>query len=139
MTPALPGQQNPYKGTPPRGWIRVRLHAVDGAVYEVELIADTGCPYYAVLGSVDLLRCKLTEAAPEDTVYGQLEGAWLRMSIPEVGLDRQLIGYASDVVAQVTQDSHPDFTGLVGLPLLRLMDYGGDADWFWIRPAGSAP
>jgi hypothetical protein len=31
--------------------------------------------------------------------------------------------------------SSPDFGGLVGLPLLRLMEYGGDADWFWLRPA----
>jgi hypothetical protein len=139
MTPSLPGQKNPYKGTPPRGWIRVRVHAVAGTIHEVELIADTGCPYHAVLSRADLLRCKITEVAPEDSVYGQLEGAWLRLSIPEVGLDYQLIGYGSDIVAQLTQDSCPDFAGLVGLPLLRQMEYGGDADWFWIRPAASVP
>jgi hypothetical protein len=112
---------------------------MDGTKYSVELIADTGCPYWTVLGSGDFNRCKLTEVAPEDTVYGKLEGAWLRLSIPEVGLDRQLIGYASDLVAQLAQDSCPDFVGLIGLPLLRMMQYGGDADWFWIRPAAATP
>jgi hypothetical protein len=28
-----------------------------------------------------------------------------------------------------------DFDGLAGLPLLGLLEYGGNADWFWLRAA----
>jgi hypothetical protein len=33
----------------------------------------------------------------------------------------------------VVKRSDPEFGGLVGLPLLRMLEYGGDAGWFWIR------
>ena len=44
-----------------------------------------------------------------------------------------MIGYGSDAVVAATQANSPDFGGLVGLPLLRTMRYGGDADFFCPR------
>jgi hypothetical protein len=41
--------------------------------------------------------------------------------------------FGSDEAAAAATRSHPDFVGLVGLPALRLAEYGGDSDTFWIR------
>jgi hypothetical protein len=57
----------------------------------------------------------------------------------EFGLDVDLIGYASDAVVTVAKASSPDFEGLVGLPFLRFLEYGGDAQSFWLRSAPSQP
>jgi hypothetical protein len=40
------------------------------------------------------------------------------------------VGYANDKVVEVVQRSDSGFAGLVGLPLLRLMEYGGNAETF---------
>jgi hypothetical protein len=45
----------------------------------------------------------------------------------------------SDAVASSTQASSPEFQGLAGLPLLRLLEYGGDASSFWLRAATATP
>jgi hypothetical protein len=50
--------------------------------------------------------------------------------MPELGLIEPIHGYGSDSVAQAVKRDSSDFSGLVGLPLLRLTEYGGDADWF---------
>jgi hypothetical protein len=137
MTPSQPGQRNPYKGVHPRGWVRVELFATDGTSREVELIADTGCPFDLIVDEVTLGQCKLIEVPDVRSCYGDLVGGWLRIVIPGVGLDLQVIGFASDRVVQDAQADCPDFAGLLGLPVLRMTEFGGDADWFWIRPAGT--
>jgi hypothetical protein len=79
-------------------------------------------------------------AAPDlHSNFGLLEGGWLHLAMPELGLDQDLVGYASDAVVTATKASSPDLLGLAGLPFLRLLEYGGDADWFWLRPAHSRP
>jgi hypothetical protein len=62
---------------------------------------------------------------------------WVR--IPELALDEHVMGYASDAVLAGARASSPDFEGLAGLPLLRLTQYGGDRDWFWLRPPAASP
>jgi hypothetical protein len=59
--------------------------------------------------------------------------------IPKISFDQQVLGYASDAVVSAAQASSPDFAGLLGLPLLRLMGYGGGADSFWVRPGAGTP
>ena len=54
--------------------------------------------------------------------------------MPELGLAQQIVGYASDAVVKAVKASSPDFAGLAGLPFLRLLEFGGDADGFWLRP-----
>jgi hypothetical protein len=68
------------------------------------------------------------------TNFGLLRSGWLRVVIPELGFDRQLLGFASDQVVAAARSSSPAFEGLAGLPLLRMMQYGGDASSFWLQP-----
>jgi hypothetical protein len=66
-------------------------------------------------------------------------GGWLHVDIPEVRLNQDIVGYGNDAVVSAAKASSPDFGGLADLPLLRMMEYGGDADWFWIRPLQRQP
>ena len=83
-----------------------------------------------------MARLKARDGPDLNTNFGLLQGGWLQLAMPELGLTQTVLGYASDAVAAAAAASHPDFQGLAGLPLLRLAEYGGDADWFWIRPVG---
>jgi hypothetical protein len=89
------------------------------------------------LGSIHRLRQKRVRDIP--TNYGRLTGGRIRVVIPAIGFDDIVLGYGSDPAVATARKSHPDFAGLVGLPFLRLMEFGGDANDFWIRPAGAAP
>jgi hypothetical protein len=48
------------------------------------------------------------------TNFGQLDGGWMRLSMPELGLTQQVLGFASDAVMQAARKSHSEFDGLVG-------------------------
>jgi hypothetical protein len=132
-------QRNPYKGSPSRPWVRVRLTAPDGTTHEVELLADTGNPCAIIISPTLLARVKLRATADLNSNFGLLEGGWLHLNMPELGLDHDVEGFASDAVVIATKASSPDFEGLAGLPFLRLLEYGGNADWFWLRPATARP
>jgi hypothetical protein len=138
VTP-LTEQRNAYKGTPSRGWVRVHLVASDGSSQVVQLLADTGNPCAVIIDTPSLGLMSLIPGPGVNTNFGPMTGGWLRAVIPEIGFDQQVLGYASDAVVAAAQASSSDFAGLIGLPLLRLMEYGGDADWFWVRPAAGAP
>lgn len=139
MTTGSAEQRNAYKGSPPRPWVRVRFTAPDGTTEELDLLADTGNPCAIIISHGKMARLKQGAAPDVNTNFGTLEGGWLQVNMPEFGLDQRLLGYASDVVVQASKTSSPDFEGLVGLPLLRMVQYGGDSDWFWIRPAPNQP
>jgi hypothetical protein len=59
--------------------------------------------------------------------------------MPELGLTNLVLGFGSDHVLQAVQSDCLDFQGLVGLPLLRMLEYGGDEVAFWIRKRQPAP
>jgi hypothetical protein len=86
-----------------------------------------------------MARLKAGDAPDIQSNFGLLQGGWLQLAMPELGLTQPVVGYASDAVAAAAKASHVDFAGLVGLPLLRLLEYGGDANWFWVRPKGGTP
>ena len=132
-------QRNLYNGTPPCCWIRVRLRAPDGSDHEFNLLADTGSPVAIILGLTTLATMKHGDASGLGSNFGQLVGAWFHVRMAELGLDHKLVGYGSDNVLSTVKTGCPDFEGLAGLPLLRLMEYGGDADAFWVRPLGVKP
>ncbi len=134
MTPAPGGQRNPYRGVPPRAWIVASLIAPDGTRQQFDLVADTGCQFHLVIAKATLLRFQERPGVPQVSSYGHHASGWVRVVIPEVGLDQLLLGCESDVVVGLVQADDPDFAGLVGLPLLQFMEYGGDATEFWIRP-----
>jgi hypothetical protein len=126
-------QRNPYKGSPLRPWVRLNLVAADGTTKEIEALADTGSPCALIVSSQVMRDCNLGLAPGMSTNFGALDGGWLRIRIPGTGLDQVLLAYASDGVVQSVQDSHSDFQSLAGLPLLMLLEYGGDGDAFWVR------
>jgi hypothetical protein len=132
-------QRNPYKGSPPRPWVRLRLAAPDGTPHEVELLADTGNPCGIIISQAAMANVKLQAAPDINSNFGLLEGGWVHLTMPELGLDQDLVDYACDAVVSAAKVSSPDFEGLAGLPFLRLLEYGGDADWFWIRGVQSRP
>jgi len=130
-------QRNPYKGSPPRPCVRLSLTANDGTILEVELLADTGNPCAIILGQEHLGTLKRGHAPDMHSNFGGLQGGWLHVSMADLGVDRYLVGYASDAVMKAAKASHPDFDGLAGLPFLRLLEYGGNEDSFWLRPGNS--
>ena len=139
MSGAPQEQRNPYKGTPPRSWIRIELVALDGTVQSLELLADTGSPFLLIVSDGTMRRFAWQPAPGRASSFGQLPGGVLRVAIPQLGFDSLVVGFASDALVREAQVSSPDFEGLAGLPFLRMVEYGGDADWFWIRPQGSNP
>jgi hypothetical protein len=139
MTPASHGQRNPYKGMIPRAWVRLRFVAADGTLHERELLADTGSPCAIIVGPADLNLLVHAGAAGVNSNFGFLTGGWLELQMPELGLAQPIHGYGSDSVLQAVQRDSSDFSGLVGLPLLRQLEFGGDADWFWLRMASTSP
>jgi hypothetical protein len=105
----------------------------------MDLMADTGNPCAIIISRATMARLKQRTAPDVNSNFGLLEGGWFHVRMPELGLDQEITGYASDAVITAAKASSPDFEGLVGLPLLRMLEYGGDADWFWIRPSQPGP
>ncbi|MGA2616749.1 MAG: hypothetical protein ABSF26_04010 [Thermoguttaceae bacterium] len=73
------------------------------------------------------------ESIRTDSNFGPLEGGWVRIVIPELGFDVKTLGYGNDSVVKVVKRSDTGFGGLVGLPLLQMLEYGGDDGRFWVR------
>jgi len=125
-------QRNTYKGVPPRAWVRLHFVALDGVIYERELLADTGSPCAVILGQSDLRLLSRSNAPAVGSNFGQLSGGWLRLAMPELNLTSRVLGFGSDHVLQTVQAASTDFAGLVGLPLLRMVEYGGNGGAFWL-------
>jgi hypothetical protein len=134
VTRAAPEQRNAYKGSPPRPWIRLNLRAADGSVGEVQLLADTGNPCALIIGTDVMKRFRRGDAPDMGSNFGPLTGGWLQALLEDIEFDRHFVGYASDAVVSAAKASDASFGGLAGLPLLRMLEYGGDASEFWVRP-----
>lgn len=130
-------QRNIYRGSPARAWLRLELISADGSVHEAELLVDTGNPCAIILDMATMQSLRWRESISTSSNFGTLEGGWLRIAVPEIGLDAKVLGHANDAVVAVVKRSDPGFDGLVGLPLLRMLEYGGDSGWFWIRSSGT--
>jgi len=128
-------QRSIYKGEPARAWLRLQLISVDDGVRELEFLVDTGNPCAIIVDTATMQSLRWRESITTDSNFGPLEGGWLRIAIPELAFDEKTLGYANDSVVNVVKRSDPGFAGLVGLPLLRMLEYGGDAGRFWIRPS----
>ncbi len=78
MSPATSEQRNPYKGTPPRTWIRVRFIAPDQSTHEVDCVADTGSPFAAIVSSALMAALKYADSPDANTNFGQMTGGWIK-------------------------------------------------------------
>ncbi len=126
-------QRNVYRGEPARAWLRLELVAADGRARQLDLLADTGNPCAIIVDTATMQALRWRESIRTDSNFGPLEGGWLRIVIPELAFDVKTLGYGNDSVVNVVKRSDPEFGGLVGLPLLRMLEYGGDAGRFWVR------
>ena len=132
----MPEQRYPYRG--PRPWLRLGFMAADGSVLYLDLVADTGSPASLILRE-DLFDRLVPEPTRDRAGnFGLLRGGWLRLYNPELGLVEFVEGYGNDDAPRRVARSHPDFAGLVGLPVLRLGEYGGNATDFWFRTQAPA-
>jgi hypothetical protein len=105
-------------------------------VEAVDLIADTGCPCSLVISRDLMERMRHAAALGMSSNFGPLAGGWLRVTIAELDFDEMVIGYGSDAVAESARRSDAQLEGLIGLPLLRRLGFGGNAESFWV---GSVP
>jgi len=80
------------------------------------LIADLGCPFEFVIDARTLHRLRWREESSQQSNYGQLEGAIMRVVMPEVEFDQHLPAYASSRVVRMTRAE--GFDGLAGKPFL---------------------
>jgi hypothetical protein len=126
-------QRNYYKGRPLRPWIRVALLADNGETLSIDAFADTGNPCALIVSTEVMERFNLGLTPGMNTNFGRLEGGWLRVQIPELQFDNNIQAYAGDAVIEAARASHDDFSALAGLPLLRIIEYGGDSESFWLR------
>ena len=97
------------------------------------MLADTGNPFAVVLGQADLVKLMQAELRGVNTNFGTMTGGWIQLAMPEFGLTRRVSDFDSDRVLQAVRADSSDFLGLIGLPLLRMLEYGGDHAAFWIR------
>jgi hypothetical protein len=67
------------------------------------------------------------------TQNGILAGVWMRLCMPSTGVVESVRGYGNDVWPSAVTAEDPAFAGLVGLPILRLGEYGGNTADFWFR------
>ena len=96
---AISEQRNPYKGSPARSWVRLRLEAPDASIVELDLLADTGSPCAVIIGGQSMLRLKVADAPDVSTNFGLLQGGWLRVAMPELGLVCPVVGYGGEIRA----------------------------------------
>jgi len=126
-------QRNTYRGEPARAWIRLRLMSLGNHSCEYDFLFDTGNPCAIIVGTSMLRDFLWHESVDAHSNFGTLEGGWLRLAIPELEFDVKTLGYASDQVVDVVKRSAPSFAGLIGLPLLRMLEYGGNRGHFWVK------
>lgn len=83
------GQQNPYKGDPPRAWAKGRFEKADGTgTIEIELVADLGDPTEGAISTDNMRRLKVADAPDVVTNFGREDGGWVCINMPEVGLEK---------------------------------------------------
>ena len=98
---------------------------------DLNLLADTGNPCALIISPARMALLKQRDGVDVNSNFGLLEGGWLHVAMPDLQVDAEVLAYASNEVVMAAQASSPDFEGLAGLPFLRLMEHGGNADAFW--------
>ena len=126
-------QKHAYLGRTPRPWLELPFRNTAGLVHKLKLIADTGCPQGIILAPKWFDSLVTFHFASIRTNFGVMDGGWLQVFDPDSGFGELIRGYSSGSAAGFAAASHSDFAGIVGLPILRLGEYGGNASEFWFR------
>lgn len=125
--------RNAYRGTLSRAWVRLDFQAPDGTVLPLDLVVDTASDDGLVIRKSVLDQLSCGPATSYVSHWGFMHGAWLQLHMPAIGLVERVRAYGNDIIAAQLAAEDPDFVGLVGLPILKLGEYGGNADAFWFR------
>ena len=112
----------------------MHLIAPNDQLRTLELAVDTGNPCAIIIDAEMMQTMRWRESSSAQSNFGSLDGGWLRVAIPELEFDVKLLGHANDSVVDVARRSDAKFVGLAGLPLLRMLEYGGNGGFFRIRP-----
>ncbi len=133
-------QRNRYRGPLNRAWLRLDLRAADGTVHSLDLVVDTASHYGLILRRSLFEQLVHRRIDPEFNQYGMMHGGWLQLYMPASGLVELIRGYGNDILATGVAEEDSNFMGLIGMPVLRLGEYGGNATDFWFRyPPTSTP
>ena len=132
-------QRNAYKGRSLRAWLRFTFRNDAGLYADVQLIVDTGSPMGLILNPTLFDEYVFDLGKLTATNFGPMESGWFQLQMLGGGPAEVVRGYLSEPVGKMAAKSHPDFAGLVGLPILRLGSYGGDATDFWFRSSYPQP
>ena len=133
MPEAHEEQRNIYRGEPARAGCESVYRPCRPAADSSTCSFDTGNPYEVIIDAATMRSMQWHTADRSESNFGIAEGGWLQIAIPEIGFDSFIVGYANDKIAAIVKRSDRDFDGLIGLPFLRMLEYGGDRGYFWIR------
>jgi hypothetical protein len=112
----------------------VRFGRADGSgTFERALAVDTGDEQAVRIGSADMDLFRHRRGPTEQTNFGRAVGGWVMLSIPEIGLERAVLAFATDELLAVIREISPDLAGQVGMRFLRMVEYGGNDHEFWVR------
>ena len=126
-------QRNSYKGRPLRPWLTLGFLERTGQPLELELLVDTGAAQAIILQQELFERLVIRKTRNIKTNFGDMQGGWIRLNSTELGLVEVVEAFGCDEMARSAMRSSLSFSGVAGLPILRLMEYGGNHDSFWIR------
>jgi len=131
--------RQPYRGLPFRPILSLTFRTRDGVRHSLSLLADTGCPQDLILAPKWFDALVLADAEGIENNFGPMNAGWFRLHMPEIGLVELVNGFGSLEVGEAIATELPGVAGLVGLPILRLGEYGGNATDFWFRSSPSTP
>lgn len=99
----------------------------------MNVVVDTGNPCGLIVSSEVLAEYHWKDSLGTGSNFGTLQGGWVRLGIPGIEFDEKIVAYSNDSILSLVQRSDASFQGLMGLPLLRMLSYGGDAGHFWVE------
>lgn len=114
-----------------RAWMTLGFLATDGSRIDLPLVVDTGCKSGVIVGVDHFDSLKHGRVPAIHNNFGPMRGGWLLLNMPELGLFRRVRGYESPGLAMAVVLDDPTFRGVVGLPVLQLGEFGGNATDFW--------
>jgi hypothetical protein len=106
---------------------------LDGTVHPLDLVVDTASADAFVLRMSVFEQLMWSPNRSTATTWGFMLGGWLRLYMPASGLVELIAGYGNNMLAAGVAAEDPQFMGLVGMPFLRLGEFGGNADALWFR------
>ena len=92
--------------------MKARFVRADGRGYvETDLAVDTGDAQAARISSGNMRQLKLADGPTVETNFGRAYGGWVFIRVPELGLERYLLIFATDQLVIAVNRISRDFEG----------------------------